>query len=114
MLTKTSLNQPITIWKNFTKDLIISDCYNVIKYLLEKKYYSNEVIDIVSKNLTVEELEKKISKIKKINKIFVNTKILNQNSYEVDPDRIKYLGLKFNDIDKEIKRTLDKLIWQRI
>ena len=111
---QASLNQPITIWKKFYKKkrpyLNISDCYNVIKYLLEKKYYSNEVIDIVSKNLTVEELEKKISKIKKINKIFVNTKILNQNSYEVNPDKIKYLGLKFNDIDKEIRRTLDKLI----
>ena len=51
-----------------------------------------------------------ISKNIRIKKRYVNTKILNQNSYEVISDKLKVLGLKFtNNIQKDINKTLKLL-----
>ena len=45
-----------------------------------------------------------------VTKKFVNTEILNQNSYEVISDKLYRNGLKFNDgILKDIKETLKLL-----
>ena len=67
-------------------------------------------MDVVTKNYTVKEIVSLISKYKKTKKIFVNTEILNQNSYEVLSDRLNKLGVKFsNSIEKDVIKTLKML-----
>tara|TARA_B100001540_G_C15755586_1_gene619204 strand:+ start:21 stop:923 length:903 start_codon:yes stop_codon:yes gene_type:complete len=111
---QASLNQPLTIWKKFYNKkrpyLTLNDFYNCIKFLTKKKYFNNETLDVVTKNYTVKEIVSLISKYKKTKKIFVNTEILNQNSYEVLSDRLNKLGVKFsNSIEKDVIKTLKML-----
>ena len=67
-------------------------------------------MDVVTANLKVIDIIKQIEKVKKINKSFVETPILNQLSYEVQSDRLDSLNFKFNgDLFSTIKKTIKKL-----
>ena len=56
------------------------------------------------------EIIKHIEKYKKIKKSFVNTKILNQLSYEVQSDRLKKLDFKFHgNLFSSITKMIKKL-----
>ncbi len=108
---QASLKQPLTIWKKFYNKkrpyLALDDFYKCIKFIISKKYFNNETLDVVTKNYTVKEIISLIEKFKKTKKIFVSTKILNQNSYEVISDKLNNLGLNFKkDIKIEIFKTL--------
>lgn len=110
---QTSLNKPLTIWKKFYKKkrpyLNLKDCYSTFNFLINKNLFIGETIDVVTKNYTVEEIVKIISKIKKVKKRFVNSQILNQNSYEVISDKLmKYINFSKN-INNDIKKTLNLL-----
>ena len=108
---QSSLNQPLTIWKKFYKKkrpyLNLRDCYSAINFVTNKKTLRNETLDVVTENYTVEEIVKMISNKIKVKKKFVNTKILNQNSYEVVSDKLIEHGLKFSEnIQVDINKTL--------
>ena len=111
---QASLNQPLTIWKKFYDKkrpyLTLEDFYNCLNFIIKNKYFSNETIDVVTKNYTVKEIIDLIEIFKKTKKKFVNTEILNQNSYEVISDKLLKLGVKFNKgIKKDIFKTLKLL-----
>lgn len=111
---QASLNQPLTIWKKFYDKkrpyLTLNDFYKCLNFIIKNKYFSNETIDVVTKNYTVKEIVDLIEIFKKTKKKFVNTEILNQNSYEVISDKLLKLGVKFNkDIKKDIFKTLKLL-----
>ena len=110
---QASLNIPLTIWQKFYKKkrpyLNLNDCYSTINFLINKNLFIGETLDVVTKNYTVEEIVKMISKIKRVKKRFVNSQILNQNSYEVISDKlIKYINFSKN-INNDIKKTLNLL-----
>ena len=70
----------------------------------------NEVIVNCKLDQQYIDIIKQIEKVKKINKSFVETPILNQLSYEVQSDRLKSLNFKFNgDLFSTIKKTIKKL-----
>ena len=111
---QSSLNQPLTIWKKFYKKkrpyLNLQDCYSAINFVTRNNKILGDTLDVVTRNYTVEEIVNMISKRIKIKKKYVNTEILNQNSYEVISDKLNFLGLKFtNDIKKDIYETLKLL-----
>ena len=111
---QSSLNQPLTIWKKFYKKkrpyLNLQDCYLAINFVTRNNKILGDTLDVVTRNYTVEEIVNMISKRVKIKKKYVNTEILNQNSYEVISDKLNFLGLKFtNDIKKDIYETLKLL-----
>lgn len=111
---QTSLDKPLTIWKKFYLKkrpyLTLNDFYKCFNFIIKNKYFSNETLDVVTKNYTVKEIIHLIEKNKKTKKKFVNTEILNQNSYEVISDKLIKLGLKFDkDIKKDIFETLKLL-----
>ena len=111
---QTSLNQPLTIWRKFYHKkrpyLTLNDFYKCFNFIIKKRYFSNETLDVVTKNYTVKEIISFIENFKKTKKKFVNTEILNQNSYEVISDKLINLGIKFDkDIKKDILKTLKLL-----
>ena len=111
---QTVMNKKITIWKKFYKKkrpyLDLNDCVRSIKFAIFNNQIKNEIIDVVTVNLKVIDIIKEIEKLKKIKKTFVNTKILNQLSYEVWSDRLINLGFKFKgNLFKSIKETIKKL-----
>ncbi len=112
---QASLGYPITVWKKFYKKkrpyLNLRDCYKVINYVMFNNSFNKETLDVVTKNYTVEEIVKIISKFIKVKKKFVNTEILNQNSYEVLSDKLMKTGLKFSkSISKDVEQTIKILI----
>ena len=111
---QASLDKKITIWKKFYKKkrpyLDLNDCVRSIIFTIFNQKIKNETLDVVTVNLKVIEIIKEIEKLKKIKKTFVNTKILNQLSYEVHSDRLNSLDFKFNgNLFKSIHKTIKKL-----
>ena len=111
---QAAMSQKITIWKKFYKKkrpyLDLNDCVRSIIFVVFNKKIRNETLDVVTVNLKVIDIIKQIEKFKKIKKIFVNTSILNQLSYEVHSDRLKKLKFKFyGKLFKTIKTTIKKL-----
>lgn len=108
------MNKEITIWKKFYKKkrpyLDLDDCVRSIIFCIFKNNLKNETIDVVTTNLKVSEIINELQKLIKIKKKFVNTKILNQFSYEVESDRLKNLKFKFKgNLYKILKNTIIKL-----
>jgi len=111
---QASLNKPVTIWRKFYNKkrpyLNLKDCFKVINYIMYKNLFNGETFDVVTKNYTVKEIIDIISKFTKVKKKFVNTEILNQNSYEVISDSLLRRGFKFSkNISQDVKNTLEIL-----
>jgi nucleoside-diphosphate-sugar epimerase len=111
---QAAMDKEITIWKKFYKKkrpyLDLDDCVRSIIFSIFNQKIKNETLDVVTINLKVSDIIKEIEKLKKINKSFVNTKILNQLSYEVHSDRLINLKFKFNgNLFSSIKKTINKL-----
>ena len=64
---------------------------------------------VVSNNFTVNQIIKKIKKIKKNIKItYINSAIMNQLSYHVDKKKLSRRGLFLNsNLDRDIENTLN-------
>ena len=111
---QAALSKPITVWRKlFTKKrpyLVLNDFVRLIEFILIKKKLFG-IFDAVSENHSVVDIVKMIKSYKKNLKIkFVNTKILNQKSYIVIPDRIQDNGFKFTGkVKNEIKKTISIL-----
>ena len=108
------LNKQITIWRKFYNKkrpyLDLDDCVRSIIFCVSNDKIKNETLDVVTTNLKVIDIIKQIEKVKKINKSFVKTPILNQLSYEVQSDRLESLNFKFNgNLFSTIKKTIKKL-----
>jgi len=112
---QASLKKPLTLWRKFYKKkrpyLTLKDCFKTINLILKKNIFSGETLDVVTNNFTVEEIVKMIEKKIHIKKKFVDSEILNQNSYEVKSDKLMKMGIYLNsNIGEEIKKTLKILL----
>jgi len=110
---QASLDRPLTIWKKFYRKkrpyLNLKDCYLTMNFLIKRNLFIGETLDVVTQNYTVEEIIRFISRMKKVKKNFVDTKILNQNSYEVISDKLtRYINFS-KSIQEDIKKTLKHL-----
>ena len=84
---------------------------NAIYFILKSNNFIGETYNVLTLNTSVVKIIKIIKKYKKNIKIkFVDSKIMNQLSYEVKSNKIKNKGLKIKgNIEVGIKNTL-KLI----
>ena len=75
-----------------------------------KKNINNQLYNIVSENLTVKQIIKKIQKHKKIKIKLVNEKIMNQLSYKTKSVKIQKMGLKLDcKLQEDINMTFKLL-----
>ncbi len=108
---QASLNIPLTIWKTALNQkrpyLDLMDLVNVLSYFIKNKIYQNKIYNVVTANLTVKDITNMILKSKKIKIDYVESKIMNQLSYEVKNTNLSNFDFKFKgNIDKSIKETL--------
>ena len=112
---QTIMKKDITVWKTamnqFRPYLSIHDAFKSINFIIKKNLFINQIFNVLSENLTVNDILKVIKingykiKIKK-----VNSKIMNQLSYKVDKRKFEKLGIKLNyKIKNDIKDTLKSL-----
>ena len=114
---QSSMGQAITVWstayKQFRPYLTLKDLNKALKTILSKNYFDNEVYNILSFNLTVQNIINEIKEYNtKLNIEFVKHPIMNQMSYKVSNKKFlkSYPKFKFsNNFTKEIKEII-KLI----
>ena len=109
---QAATNKPLTIWKTayYQKRpyLDLNDAIKCIKFVIKNNIFNNQTYNVATCNITPKTLINKIKKYKNINIKFVNSKIMNQLSFEVNCDKIKKIGFKFSgNLDNQIKKTLD-------
>ena len=110
---QSSMNLPITVWKTALNQkrpyLDLIDLVNVIGFFLNNKIFEGKVYNVVTKNLTVNDIIKIIKKYSKNVKLLkVNSKIMNQLSYEVKNSNLDKLNFKFlGNIEKSIRETIN-------
>ena len=108
-----ALNENITVYKTalhqYRPYLSLKDAFQVFKFCIDNNFFKNDIYNALSGNFTVNQILKKIRKIKKKIKItFVKAEIMNQLSYHVDDTKLKNEGLKLNsNLEKDIKDTLN-------
>ena len=99
---KTALNQ-------YRPYLSLKDAFKLFKFCIEKDFFDNDIYNVVSNNFTVNQIIKKIKKIKKKVKInFIYSPIMNKLSYHVDKKKLSEKGLFLNSsLDEDIANTLN-------
>jgi len=108
------MNQPISVWKTAYNQkrpyLDLEDAISSISFLIKNDIFDNEIYNVLTMNATVKEIVSEIKNtIDNITINFVDTKIMNQLSYDVSNQKIQKLGFSFNGNIKNIKKTISLL-----
>jgi len=112
---QASIGRPITVWRTALDQkrpyLDLNDAVRAFKFALKKNMFDGNVYNLVTSNHTVREIVERIRrKIPELKVELVDSKIMNQLSYEVRADRIKEKGFCFEgNIFSRIDETLDML-----
>ncbi len=103
------MNLPITVWETaidqFRPYLSIDDAFSSLKFIIENKYFDNNVHNILSNNYTVRQIISYIELFKKKTNIkYTKSRIMNQLSYKVinQTGLLKKIKLK-NEIKSDIR-----------
>ena len=105
----------IPIWgkaiKLYRPYLSLSDAQKTFKFVIENNFFPSDIFNILSENKTVREIINIIKKNNQKPKLkFINSRILNQDSYKISKNKIQKFGLNLNSkISRDIKITLKRL-----
>ena len=106
------MGQPLTVWRTALHQkrpyLALSDAVQAICHIIETGLFDKQIYNVLTDNLTVDDIIKKINKyIDEVNIEFVDTEIMNQLSYEVLNSRFSKTGFNVTgSIKKNIKETI--------
>ena len=112
---QSALNIPLSVWKTALNQsrpfLNINDAIRAICFFLKLNNFSNQSYNVVTANYSVKELVDIITKYKNDTQLkLVDSKIMNDYSYNVSNIKIKNLGFEFRyTIEDGIKETLELL-----
>ncbi len=107
--------QPITVWKTAWQQrrpyLALSDCLKAIHFILDHDMFDGEIYNVVSHNFTVEQVVEAIKKIIPTTEIiFVESRIMNQLSYDVRAEKFASKGfLPHGQLDQGVEETIKHL-----
>ena len=107
--------KPLTVWSTAFNQkrpyLDLSDAVRLIEFTIKKDLFDNQIYNILTENLTVREVTEVIKEFIPNLKIdFVDSKIMNQMSYEVSNKKIQDKGFLFEGgIRNGIKETISML-----
>ena len=109
---QSATNKPLTIWKTAMYQkrpyLDINDAIRCFSFIIKHNLFFNEILNVVSVNLSLHELILILKKYKKIKIKLVSSKIMNQLSYIASNKKIKNYGFKFNgNLHTQIKKTIN-------
>jgi len=106
------MGQPLTVWKTAMDQkrpyLGVNDAVWAIKFIIEKDMFDGEIYNVVSSNNTVRVIVDSIRESVPTLKVeMVESKIMNQLSYEVSCDRFQEQGFTFaGDLHHGIGETI--------
>lgn len=108
-------NQSISVWETAYEQkrpyLDLVDAIQAIKFIIQNSLFNGEVYNVVTENKTVKDVLELIQKsIPKIEIEFVNTRIMNQLSYDTSSEKLKKLGFKFTgNMEVGVRHTIELL-----
>ncbi|MDD5131481.1 MAG: SDR family oxidoreductase [bacterium] len=109
------LGVPISVWRTALHQkrpyLDLNDALAAMRFVIEQDLFDNRVYNVVTENLTVNDILENIKQhLPKIKIKYVDVKIMNQLSYCVSNDRFKNAGFKFKgNMKKGIAETITLL-----
>lgn len=104
---------PITVWRTALHQkrpyLDLTDAVNAILFIIEKKFFDKNIYNVLTVNKTVDEICQQIkSVIPNLSMELVDSKIMNQLSYNVSNKKFKSLGFDFKgDLERGISETIN-------
>ena len=110
---QASTGQSISVWKTALNQkrpyLNINDAIRAIAFIINNNLFSGDVFNIVASNFSVNEIINIIQKYLPTTQVeLVNSKIMNNLSYNVSSQKIISKGFKFlSTIEDGIKDTID-------
>lgn len=110
---QVATGQSITVWRTALDQkrpyLALSDANRAVSHVISNSLLTGEIYNVVTSNLTVREIITTIKEItiKKCEINFVDSKIMNQLSYEVSNEKFHLTGFRFKgDLKKDISDTM--------
>ncbi len=109
------MGQPITVWRTALHQkrpyLDLSDAVSMIAFAINNDMFDGRIYNVVTENLTVNDIVERIKKhIPDLAIKFVDTKIMNQLSYNVSNMRLKEKGFECkNELAMSIAETIKLL-----
>jgi nucleoside-diphosphate-sugar epimerase len=113
---QASLNKPVTVWKTAYNQqrpyLDIVDAVGSIAFFIRNSFFDQEIYNILTLNASVRDIITSIKNAlgRDISIEYVDSRIMNQLSYEVLNSKAKEKGIKFiGNLDNGISNTLSHL-----
>jgi len=109
---QATMGQPISVWRTAYDQkrpyLDLIDASNSIMHIIENNIFDGRIYNVLTQNSTVRNVVDIIREfIPSLEVEFVDTKIMNQLSYEVLSNRFKSTGFVFSgDLKRGIKETI--------
>jgi UDP-glucose 4-epimerase len=106
------MGSPLTVWKTAYDQkrpyLDLEDAIAAIAFIIERRLFDGEVYNVVTENATVRNVIDHIrAHISALQVEFVETRIMNQLSYEVANSRMSQAGFRFRgDMGRGIAETI--------
>jgi len=109
------LGQPLTVWATAYDQkrpyLDLTEAVEALKFIISHDLFDGRVYNVLTDNLTVRDIVDMIrQKLGNVEVQFVESRIMNQLSYEVLSERFKSAGFEFHgDLEKAINKTIELL-----
>lgn len=114
---QVATGQPISVWKTALDQkrpyLALSDASKAVAHVIKKSLFNGEIYNVLTNNHTVREIISSIkeSTAKECEINFVESKIMNQLSYEVSNGKFESTGFSFQgDLQRDVEETMNLLI----
>jgi len=105
--------QPITVWRTALHQkrpyLDLTDAIRALDFIIKTDRFDNQTYNVLTVNTTVGEIVSAIQEYVPDTYVeYVDSRIMNQLSYEVSCDKFKSLGFEFKgDLQKGIQETIE-------
>ncbi|HUX95561.1 MAG TPA: SDR family oxidoreductase [Bacteroidales bacterium] len=105
------MDVPVTVWTTALNQrrpyLALDDAIRALHFIVSNDYFNNTVYNVLSINVTVNEIIEEIKKyVPDLGINFVDSKIMNQLSYTVSNEKFKKLGFEFKYTISDIFDTI--------
>ncbi len=110
---QASMGEPVTVWRTALHQkrpyLELGDAVQAIKFVMRRNLFDRQTYNVLTVNATVNDILRIISlHCPDLSIKYVDTKIMNQLSYEVANERFQLLGFEFHGrLEQGVAETLD-------
>jgi UDP-glucose 4-epimerase len=112
---QAAMKQPITVWRTAYEQkrpyLDLFDASRAFSFIIKNDIFDGRIYNILTQNSTVKEIVETIREyVPELEVQFVDSKIMNQLSYEVSCERFKSMGFVFTgDLRRSVGHTISLL-----